>query len=116
MELMVVVAIIGALSAVVIPQYLRSRTAADAAVIISETLALAKQCAVGSKSGLTQTVNQPSNGNARACNGQALLRINSRSWSGDATGVECLGVTAAASDSRVRITVATDGNLTCQFF
>lgn len=112
---MVVVAIIGALSAVVIPQYLRSRTAADAAVIISETLSLAKQCAVGSKSGLTQIVNQPSNGAARACDGQAVRRINSRSWSGDATGVKCLGVTAASTDRQVRIRVATDGDLTCQF-
>ena len=45
-ELMIVVAIIGLLSAVALPQFLGARSRADARAKIGEAVGLAKECAV----------------------------------------------------------------------
>ncbi|MEA5441578.1 type II secretion system protein [Cyanobium gracile] len=114
-ELMIVMSLVGILSVVLLPQYFRTKIQAEAAISIAETLSFAEQCAVANKSGIAVTVQQPFNGAARICNGQAVRQINSRTWSGDAAGIQCLGVTANGSQRRARIRVATDGSLTCRF-
>jgi type IV pilus assembly protein PilA len=116
MELLIVVAIVGIISAVALPQFLSVKVAAEATTSIAEVLSLASQCAVANKSGIPETVSQPFNGGARVCDGQSLRRINSREWSGDASGVKCLDRTAGPTNRRVRVTVRVDGTLTCQFF
>ncbi|WP_371734102.1 type IV pilin protein [Synechococcus sp. CCY 9618] len=114
-EVMIAVAIVGILSAVVFPQYRRARTQAEAVSSIAETLAFAEQCALANRTGLPVTVQQPFNGANRVCNGRAVRQINSRTWSGDAAGIMCLGVTAGASHRRARIRVAADGSMRCIF-
>jgi type IV pilus assembly protein PilA len=112
---MVVVAVVGILSAIVIPQYLTAKESAEATTSIAETISIASQCAVAQKTQITETVSQPLNGAQRVCNGQANRSINSRQWSGNAAGVKCLGVTASSSHRRARITVTVEGDMSCQF-
>lgn len=50
-ELMIVVAVVGLLSAVALPKYLQARNAAKAGAIIGEQLGLAKECATWVLSG-----------------------------------------------------------------
>ena len=45
-ELMIVVAVVGILSAVVLPRYLAARAAAGAGSAIAENVALAKECGI----------------------------------------------------------------------
>jgi len=59
---MIVVGIVGILSAVALPQYLRAKAVAEASSSILETVAFAEQCAVAHKSGLSFVVSQPDTG------------------------------------------------------
>jgi prepilin-type N-terminal cleavage/methylation domain-containing protein len=115
LELIIVVAIIGILSVVMIPQYLRVKESAEATTRIAETISLASQCGVAQQTHITETVTQPFDGSQRVCNGQTTRRINSRQWAGNASGVKCLSATAGPSHRRVRVIVTVRGALTCQF-
>ena len=119
MELMIVAAIVGILSAVALPQYLRARAVAEASSSILEAVAFAEQCAVAHKSGLHVVVDPPG-GPARNCDGTARRNIESRRWSGDATGVLCLGVPASSNHNHVVLSVSGNlspiiGTVTCEF-
>ncbi len=114
-ELMIVVAIVGILSAVALPQYRRATAVAEASSRILETVAYAEQCAVAHRSGLHVVVAQPGGGPTRNCNGTTARSINSRSWSRDATGVLCLGQPARQNHRQARLRVATNGSITCSF-
>ncbi|KAF0653335.1 prepilin-type N-terminal cleavage/methylation domain-containing protein [Cyanobium sp. Copco_Reservoir_LC18] len=114
MELMIVAAIVGILSAVALPQYLRARAVAEASSSILETVAFAEQCAVAHKSGL-HTIVDPPGGPARNCNGTSARQINSRSWSGDASGVLCLGQQVQETHRQAILRVAVNGTITCSF-
>lgn len=116
---MIVVGIVGILSAVALPNYLRSRALAEASSSILEAVAFAEQCAVAHKSGLSVVVDPPG-GPARDCNGTSARQIESRRWSGDATGVLCLGVPASSTDRWAVLRVsgnqsAVIGTITCTF-
>ncbi|MCP9785137.1 prepilin-type N-terminal cleavage/methylation domain-containing protein [Cyanobium sp. N5-Cardenillas] len=116
LELMIVVSIVGIISAIALPQYLRARAVAEASTVILETVAFAEQCAVAHKSGLPVVVAQPGGGPTRNCNGAAIRLINSRRWSGDASGTVCLGTSAVAGDRRAILRVSRDGSqVTCSF-
>jgi type IV pilus assembly protein PilA len=116
LELLIVASIVGILSAIVLPQYLRARAVAEASTIILETVAFAEQCAVAHKSGLPVVVAQPGGGPTRNCNGTAARRLNSRRWSGDAGGILCLGVPAGSTHRRAILRVSMDGAaVTCSF-
>lgn len=115
LELMIVAAIVGLLSAVVLPQYLRARAVAQASSSILETVAFAEQCAVAHKSGLHVVVAQPGGGPTRNCNGTSARQINSRSWTGDASGVLCLGQQAQETHRQAMLRVAVNGTITCTF-
>lgn len=112
---MIVVGIVGILSAIALPQYLRARAVAEASSSILETVAFAEQCAVAHKSGVAFVVTQPFNGALTNCNGRERRRFNSRRWSGDATGVLCLGLQAGGNHRQVRLRVQLDGTITCTF-
>ncbi len=115
-ELMIVVAIVGLLSAVALPQYRRTVAMAEASSSILEAVAFAEQCAVAHKSGLHTVVEQPGGGPTRNCNGTAIRLLNSRRWTGDAEGTLCFGVPAAAGDRRAILRVSMDGStITCSF-
>ncbi|MEA5390778.1 prepilin-type N-terminal cleavage/methylation domain-containing protein [Cyanobium gracile UHCC 0139] len=114
LELMIVAAIVGILSAIVVPQYRRAMAVAEASSSILETVAFAEQCAVAHKSGL-HTVVDPPGGPSRNCNGTSARQINSRSWSGDASGVLCMGQQAQGTHRRAMLRVAVNGSITCTF-
>ncbi|WP_411867794.1 type IV pilin protein [Vulcanococcus limneticus] len=106
-ELMIVVAVIGILSAVALPQYLKARTRAEAGAKIGEAVGLAKECAVGNASKLEAVVN------GKTCAGTE--QVFGASWggtAGDAAGVRCLSLTVG-NETAVSITVTSAGGLSC---
>ncbi len=103
-ELMIVVAIVGILSAVAIPQFLGARTSADAGAKIGEIVGLAKECAVYAASG---GVGQPPSTSCTTSGGTF-----SRSWSATVAGLTCLGQTNAGA-SQASIGVSSTGAMTC---
>lgn len=114
-ELMIVVAVLGLLAALALPHYRRAMATAQASSSILETVAFAEQCATAHKSGLHVVVAQPGGGPTRNCNGTAARLINSRSWSGDAAGVLCLGQVAQVNHRQATLRVAVNGTITCAF-
>ena len=114
-ELMIVVAIVGILSAVALPQYLQARARADAGAAVGEIVGLAKQCAVGNASKLAETLSDGA-GTAQTCSG-ASVNMVSRTFSTGAEGVRCLSstVTSAAANTKATITVDADGGMNCAF-
>lgn len=103
-ELMIVVAVIGILSAVALPQYLKARARAEAGAKIGEAIGLAKECAVANASKLPEVVA------GTTCSGAA--RTFGATWTGNAEGVKCLTKTIAA-ETAVGIAVSVDGALSC---
>ena len=115
-ELMIVVAIIGILSAVALPQFLNVRTKADAKTKISEAVAYANECAaLQIEADPVGTIVQNPNGTDVTCGGTlASQTITSRAFTAT-TGVTytCLGTTVAATATRVNLTVTAAGLVTC---
>jgi len=114
-ELMIVVAIVGILSAVALPNFLGARAAASAGAAVGEAIGLGKECATFLASG----------GVGRApegvtCNTGANGSVT-RSFVRGAEGVKCLGKVSATANTSVTITItgatgATNlGALSCQF-
>jgi len=106
-ELMIVVAIIGLLSAVALPRFLGTRDAADAGAAIGQIVGLGKECGVYLSSG---GVGTPPTGCATGAS-----RSFSRSWSGTVANLNCLGVIDAAGRSAATVTVQTTGEMSCTF-
>ena len=99
-----VVAIVGILSAVAIPQFLGARASAQAGSRIGEQVGLAKECATFIASGGVGQA--PSNCTAGAA------ATYSASWSPTVSGLNCLGVTSGgASSATIRVT--SQGAMSC---
>ncbi|MFM7268537.1 MAG: type IV pilin protein [Cyanobium sp.] len=101
-ELMIVVAIVGILSAVAVPQFLGARSSAAAGAKIGEIIGKAKECATFAASGgvgIAPTDCTTSGGTF------------SGSWSGTVGGLTCL--TSSGSASRASVAVASTGTMTC---
>ena len=101
-ELMIVVAVIGILSAVALPQYLQARNAADAGARLGEVIGTAKECATAIVSGI-------GNPNTTTCSAGASFTT---SWGGTVNGLRCLNITNG-SGSRATVNVSATGTLSC---
>jgi type II secretory pathway pseudopilin PulG len=119
MELMIVVGIVGILSAIVLPRYLRTQALAEASSMVLESVAFAEQCAVAHKTGLPVevpvVVGQAARGAPRLCDGSSNRLINSRRWNGEAPGVLCLGVISGINHRQARLSVNSSGDVSCAF-
>ena len=119
-ELMIVVAIIGILSAVAVPQYLGLRDRSDAKTKIAEVLGNAGECAAFQvEADPSGTTVQSPLGTAQVCGGtgtalQARTFV-SKVFVAIPTGanVACLGATLGANKTVATIAVSTSGVRTC---
>lgn len=120
-ELMIVVAIVGILSAVALPQFLNARNAAQAGARIGEGIGIAKECATSAASDLNIGTTQPSDANITVAYNNAATADCIRggavtvSFPAGAAGIRCLGVTSTAGSSLAVITIDDKGSLTCAF-
>ncbi len=107
-ELMIVVAILGLLVGVALPQYLGARSAGAAGAAVGEIVGLGKECATYLTSG---GVGQP----VANCATGATASF-SKSWSGTVAGLNCLNVTNPATGStRAIVNVTSAGVMSCTF-
>ena len=116
-ELMIGVAIIGVLSAVAIPQFLGVRDRAAAGAKVGELVGLAKECAVGQVTKVSQT---PTVGNSGititgVCDGSSTTAVTLAT--ADLTpipaGVKCLAEDSTSGDIRATISISQSGAMTC---
>jgi len=115
-ELMIVVAIIGLLSAAALPQFLGARDRADAKAKMGETIGLSKECAVfNAEADVTSTsIRRPGAAANVWCGGSIPTAQTFTSKSFQATmAVTCLGATLAATTRGVNIVVSAAGQMTC---
>lgn len=113
-ELMIVVAIIGLLSAVALPQFLGARSRADARAKIGEVVGLAKECAVfNAEADPTSTSVRLAVGGTVWCGGATPTAqpFTSRAWAATQS-VTCLGSTLTTGKSAI-ITVSNAGQMSC---
>lgn len=111
-ELMIVVAVIGILSAVALPQFLNARTSAANGALIGTALGLAKECGVLAASDI---------GSAPAAATDVAVSCGSSGGTVTATltagpeGLRCLTDTSAAADVKAVVTIGADGTTSCAF-
>lgn len=114
-ELMIVVAIVGILSAVALPNFLGARAAAAAGAAVGEGLGLAKECATFLASG---GVGIAPSGAGVTCATGADGTVE-KSWTGNAEGVSCLTATSASGNTKATITITGTGTnigaISCAF-
>ncbi len=114
-ELMIVVAIIGLLSAVALPQFLGARSRADARAKIGEVVGLAKECAVfNAEADVTVTTVRIATGTGTVSCGGAnptAQNFSTRVWA-TTQSVTCLGSTITSKNA-VAITVSAQGQMSC---
>ena len=115
-ELMIVVAIIGLLSAVAIPQFLNARNRADAKSKVGELVGIAKECATfNAEADEAASTVHPPVGSAIACGGAnppTTLDLVSREFAAPTT-VDCLGKTFS-NVTGVTIEVSGAGEISCK--
>jgi type IV pilus assembly protein PilA len=105
-ELMIVVAVIGLLSAVALPQYLQARNAAEAGARLGERIGAAKECATSIAAG---GIGSPG---TDCATGSTYVAT----WGGQVSGLRCLTSNAGATTySQATITVGAGGTLSCAF-
>lgn len=107
-ELMIVVAVIGILAAVALPQYLGARNAADAGAKLGELIGLSKECSTFKASGGVGVA--PTIGLVN-CSSSGSQNFTT-SWVGTVSNLRCLN-NAPGSGSQATINVAETGALTC---
>ena len=114
-ELMIVVAIIGLLSAVALPQFLNARNRADSKAKIGELVGLAKECATfQAEADSTLSWVKTPWGTSISCGGSApvaLSTMSSMTWATSQT-VTCLGSTMAGK-TMVTVGIASSGSISC---
>jgi type IV pilus assembly protein PilA len=115
-ELMIVVAIIGLLAAVAIPQFLNARNRADAKAKVGELVGIAKECATFNAEAdqSTTTIQEPTGGQITCggANPPVSLDLASRRFAAPTT-VDCLGKTFSEATG-VTIEVSGAGQMECE--
>ena len=117
-ELMIVVAIVGILSAVALPNFLGARAAASAGAAVGESVGLAKECATWVASGGVGVAPSTTGGATVTCTSPTAAGTVTKTFTRGAANVQCLGtaVTTATGNSRVTVSIAANtGALTCSF-
>ena len=112
-ELMIVVAIVGILSAVALPQFLQARNAAAAGARIGELLGLAKECATLAASDVGAAPASSTDVSVSCGSSGGTL---STTWTSGPAGIRCLDKTSAASNGGATVTVDASGGMTCALF
>lgn len=108
-ELMIVVAVVGILSAVALPRYLAARAAAGAGASIAENVALAKECATFVSSGGVGQA-PTSGGGCSVASGGIFTTINWESTYGQkVSGLKCLDQTSSPASSATVTVAGTTG-------
>jgi type IV pilus assembly protein PilA len=120
-ELMIVVAIVGILSAVALPNYLQARNTAAIGARIGEAMGYAKECAVITITGVGERTT-PANttaGDGIAVTGCSTQGVGGRvtaTWgNATATGVRCLDKTSGSTSTTATVTIDSSGVLSCDF-
>jgi len=112
-ELMIVVAVVGILSAVALPRYLAARAAAGAGAAIAENIGLAKECATFVSSGGVGQA-PTAGGGCSVATGGSFTTIN---WETDygqkVSGLKCLDKTNSPASSATITVAGTTGILSC---
>lgn len=125
-ELMIVVAIVGILSAVALPNYLQARSAAQIGARVGEAVGFAKECAVLKVTGIGEVKARAATADGievSGCTAQANDGTVKATWgTGRAAGVRCLanavpsGTDSASATITIKGPGGTDaGSLTCAF-
>jgi type IV pilus assembly protein PilA len=116
-ELMIVVAIVGILSAVALPNFLGARAAAATGAKVGEVVGIAKECATFVASGGVGSAPNTAPGVTVTCTSSAAGGTVVGTFGSGASGVKCLASTgSAASNTTVTVTVAANtGVLSCSF-
>lgn len=116
-ELMIVVAIIGILSAVAIPQFLGVRNRAAASAKVGELVGLAKECAVGQVTKFNQGPSVGTSGIVVTgiCDGSATTDVTLATPTLDPVpaDVKCLSASSTAGNTKATISITQSGAMTC---
>jgi len=115
-ELMIVVAIIGILSAVAIPQFLGIRDRAAASAKVGELVGISKECAVGQVTKVVQTLALGTSGIGVSgpCDGTATVTLATATLNPAAPAdVKCLSAASAAGNTKATITITSAGEISC---
>lgn len=119
-ELMIVVAIVGILAAVALPNFLQARSAALIGSRVGEAIGFAKECAVFTVTGIGVKPDPKPGGDGgisvTGCGGQDQEGTVVASWgAARASGVRCLGATSTSTNTTATVNIADDGALDCEF-
>ena len=113
-ELMIVVAIVGLLSAAALPQFLSARDRADAKAKVGELVGIAKECSTfNAEADITpSTITGPVATNVVVCGGSSPSErsMTSRDWR-VSVGVECVGTTLTST--AVKMVISNSGRMVC---
>lgn len=113
-ELMIVVAVIGILSAVALPQFLTARTAAANGAALGSAVGIAKECGVLAASDIGSPPSpSASTGISVGCNSDGGT-VTVTLTSGPA-GLRCLTSTSLTTSKKATIKIESDGETGCTF-